>query len=68
MRLVFGAGVLVGVVAILLSLHAHEFVGYRTRVHRQPVDVNAAQARHQFGLMSSLMRLSICASRFCSTT
>src|SRR5215469_1085191 len=50
MRLVLGAGA-VGVVAILLALHGHEFVGHRARVERQAVDMrDAAQASGQRGL------------------
>ena len=53
----------------LLALHGHEFVGDGARIERQPVNVrNAAQPRDQFRLISSFNRLSICASRFCSTT
>src|SRR4030095_4541788 len=48
-RLVFGAGVLVGVVDILLALHGHDLVGNRTCINRQPVNVrNTAQAGAEF--------------------
>src|SRR5579864_5017341 len=47
MRLILGAGVL-GVVAILLALHGHNFVGYGARVERQAVNVaDAAQPGYQ---------------------
>src|SRR4029077_16128405 len=50
MRLFLGGGVgVLVVVAMLLALHADEFVGYRACVQRQPVNVrDTAQARHQF--------------------
>src|SRR5712691_3939711 len=48
-RLVFGLGVLVGVVAMLLALHHDDLVGYGPRIERQPMDMrNAMQPCDQF--------------------
>src|SRR5437879_9092484 len=42
MRLVFGLGVLVGVVAMLLALHHDNLIGYGPRIERQPVAMRNA--------------------------
>ncbi len=50
-----GVGSAVGVVAILLALHAGQFVGDRARIERQAVEMgDAAQARDQFRLQVEL--------------
>ena len=48
-RLVFGTGVLVGVVAILLALHHDDLIGHRPRIEWQPMNMrNTMQTRDQF--------------------
>src|SRR6266851_7257791 len=48
-RLVFGPGVLVGVVAILLALPHDDLIGHRPRIEWQPMNMrNTMQTRDQF--------------------